>query len=237
METMDRPATIRLIDQGSGIEHPLAGGVNAIGRSEDNDVCLPGGAVSRYHCEIRLEGATWIIEDQGSTYGTYLNGDKVEGSRPLKDGDTLRMGVTRHAPGGEFNLTFRIEAGQTAQKGGEARRKAIEAGRTVTERVGERLLVQMSGVFRRNEIDDVAADIRRELGDALHHVVLHLENVTYMNSYSLSILVDLAAYLKQRGGSLTALGATGSVRKLLAMPGDASPIVICDSEDDPPVSG
>ena len=35
-----------------------------------------------------------IVEDLGSTNGTYLNGDRVQGARPLRKGDRIQLGRT-----------------------------------------------------------------------------------------------------------------------------------------------
>lgn len=50
-----------------------------IGRGPDNDVVLPdeGKAVSRFHAELRNEGAGYVVIDLGSQNGTWVNGERV----------------------------------------------------------------------------------------------------------------------------------------------------------------
>ena len=68
----------------------------SIGRAQTNDVKLtnPLRLVSRQHAEIRQEaGAFWIV-DLGSKNATWLNGRRLEATRPyaLQHGDRLLVG-------------------------------------------------------------------------------------------------------------------------------------------------
>lgn len=47
---------------------------------------------SSRHARIVPEGAVMVIEDLGSTNGTYLNGEQLAGPRPLHAGDRIRIG-------------------------------------------------------------------------------------------------------------------------------------------------
>ena len=80
-------------------EGPLRGRVLVIdddelvlGRREGSDLLLPDPHVSRAHAVIRKSsGAVWL-EDLGSTGGTAVNGEPVNGSQALKHGDTVKFG-------------------------------------------------------------------------------------------------------------------------------------------------
>jgi hypothetical protein len=47
---------------------------------------------SSRHAKITRQGRTVVIEDLGSTNGTYLNGQPLTGPQPLHDGDRIRIG-------------------------------------------------------------------------------------------------------------------------------------------------
>ncbi len=47
---------------------------------------------STRHAMITRQGRTVVIEDLGSTNGTYLNGEPLTGPQPLHDGDQIRIG-------------------------------------------------------------------------------------------------------------------------------------------------
>jgi DNA-binding response OmpR family regulator len=68
-----------------------------IGRGEDCDVVLRERQVSRRHAQIRrLDSAaslTYVLEDLGSTNGTYLNGHEVTEPRILQDGDEIQIAL------------------------------------------------------------------------------------------------------------------------------------------------
>jgi len=66
-----------------------------IGRADDNVIVLEGDDyASGRHARVEsgLDG-TWII-DLGSTNGTYVNGERLEGRRRLHEGDLLQVGDT-----------------------------------------------------------------------------------------------------------------------------------------------
>lgn len=62
-----------------------------IGRVDECDVVLFESGVSRKHASITAVDDQWIIEDQGSSNGTFVNGEKIT-RQPLKDGDAIAMG-------------------------------------------------------------------------------------------------------------------------------------------------
>lgn len=67
-----------------------------VGRSSEGEGALGGDPeLSRRHARIYAEpGGGLAVEDLGSTNGTFVNGERVTGSRPLPPGATLRMGQT-----------------------------------------------------------------------------------------------------------------------------------------------
>jgi pSer/pThr/pTyr-binding forkhead associated (FHA) protein len=66
-----------------------------IGRGDDNVLALDGDDfASGHHARVEsgLDG-TWVV-DLGSTNGTFVNGERVEGRRRLHEGDLLQVGDT-----------------------------------------------------------------------------------------------------------------------------------------------
>ena len=68
-----------------------------IGRSPDCDIFLDDVTVSRQHAILRRNGNRFVIEDQGSLNGTFVNRRRIE-SAELADGDELQIG--------KYRLTF-----------------------------------------------------------------------------------------------------------------------------------
>ncbi len=64
-----------------------------IGRSSDLDMVLVEDMVSRKHAKITSADGKILIEDLGSTNGTFVNGEKVKQSR-LKEGDRILIGTS-----------------------------------------------------------------------------------------------------------------------------------------------
>ncbi|HJQ69919.1 MAG TPA: SpoIIE family protein phosphatase [Blastocatellia bacterium] len=65
-----------------------------IGRSSRNDICIGDPFASRLHAELRSEGDRVLLVDMGSANGTYLNGQRVNGTVKLEVGDLVRIGET-----------------------------------------------------------------------------------------------------------------------------------------------
>jgi len=64
-----------------------------IGRSQSNDVMLldPEQRVSRLHAVVMFMNGRWLVQDQGSKYGLWVNDKPVMGSQVLNNGDVLRL--------------------------------------------------------------------------------------------------------------------------------------------------
>jgi DNA-binding response OmpR family regulator len=73
-------------------EHPLSGDVVIIGRAVESDIVITSRRVSREHARLRREGWRVILEDLGSTNGTFLNDERVLDPVELRDGDRIHIG-------------------------------------------------------------------------------------------------------------------------------------------------
>lgn len=63
-----------------------------VGRAPGCDVQLADAYTSSEHARFREERGQWLIEDQRSMNGSYVNGQRVNGTHPLADGDTVQLG-------------------------------------------------------------------------------------------------------------------------------------------------
>ena len=50
------------------------------------------GSVSSQHARLVPQGDVMVLEDLGSTNGTYLNGEPLRGPQPLHHGDRIKIG-------------------------------------------------------------------------------------------------------------------------------------------------
>ena len=66
----------------------------SIGRSEDNDLVLSDGSVSRHHAKILKTNKGYVISDLGSFNGTRVNGKSIQSS-PLRQDDEIRVGIVK----------------------------------------------------------------------------------------------------------------------------------------------
>src|SRR5688572_23913252 len=64
-----------------------------VGRASECDVVLLEGMVSRHHARFRVTGDTLMVEDLGSTNGTFVNGERVR-MRQLDEADRVLIGTS-----------------------------------------------------------------------------------------------------------------------------------------------
>jgi putative peptide zinc metalloprotease protein len=98
-----------------------------LGRASDNIVQLIDPSVSRHHALIAAggNGAVPMLEDRGSSHGTWLDGSQVRGAQALHDGSRIRLG----------NQELRVER----------RRNDSEPGRTLVVPAGASLVLPAAG--------------------------------------------------------------------------------------------
>jgi hypothetical protein len=77
----------------AGSAYDLAEGA-LLGRGGDADIRLEDGFASARHARLVPQGSAVVLEDLGSTNGTYLNGESLSGPQPLHVGDRIRIGDT-----------------------------------------------------------------------------------------------------------------------------------------------
>lgn len=65
-----------------------------LGRSRACDVRFLDPTVSRRHAALQRVAGGWLVVDQGSTHGTFVNGRRVDRAI-VHDGDTLTLGRAR----------------------------------------------------------------------------------------------------------------------------------------------
>jgi hypothetical protein len=86
-----------------------------VGRASATDVPIKHTSISREHCALIREGERWLVEDLGSSNGTWVGRTKVASRMPLEEKAIIKVGQAR--------LTF--HNGELSAAGAEA---AIEIG-------------------------------------------------------------------------------------------------------------
>ncbi|WP_446666483.1 FHA domain-containing protein FhaB/FipA [Flexivirga sp. B27] len=83
------------------IEGPMRGGSVPmtengvlIGRNPECTLVLSDDFASGRHARIYTDGNSWMIDDLGSTNGTYVGGERIGQGMPLTEGSRVRIGQT-----------------------------------------------------------------------------------------------------------------------------------------------
>jgi adenylate cyclase len=103
MAELGGKARLVLLGAAAKVEFAL-GGSDVLGRSAQATVRLTDREVSRKHSQIEHDGHEYVLSDLGSSNGTFVNGQRIDGPTPLKDGDEVLIGTSR--------LLFRIGDGE-----------------------------------------------------------------------------------------------------------------------------
>ncbi len=109
-----------------------------VGRSSDLDMVLVEDMVSRKHAKIAASGDQIVIQDLGSTNGTFVNGEKIKKAR-LKEGDRILIGTS-------IIKLVAVDSSQTVSE---------EAARQRLEQTGQRRSVSGANKPMSGSIDEI----------------------------------------------------------------------------------
>ena len=104
------PSDFRMIVRAGpnpGTVFELTKEVSLIGRDVTNDVVVGDAEVSRQHARITRTPGGYVLEDLGSTNGTFVNSERLVAPRVMNPGDLVALGET-------VSLTFDATAPEAA---------------------------------------------------------------------------------------------------------------------------
>ncbi|MCO7221100.1 FHA domain-containing protein [Klenkia sp. PcliD-1-E] len=78
----------------SGTKITLGEQAILIGRADDSTLVLTDDFASSRHARLTNRGGQWYVEDLGSTNGTYLDQQRVQGPLLVSPGQPIRIGQT-----------------------------------------------------------------------------------------------------------------------------------------------
>lgn len=104
-----QPSQLQPVLDIDGQRYSLNAASVVLGRSSDADIMVDDTGVSRRHLEIRTGNGRTRAVDLGSTNGSYVNGQKLDGEIGLTDGATISMGRTK--------ITFRLLPARNGGRG------------------------------------------------------------------------------------------------------------------------
>lgn len=91
MQQDERPR-LRFQDDSDGATIVLDEARGTVGRREDNTYVLSDPRVSRVHAQVEMRAGRVFLADLGSSAGTTVNGETVEGPCALEHGDEIGFG-------------------------------------------------------------------------------------------------------------------------------------------------
>ena len=75
-----------------GAAFTLEGDQIDVGRDSTNEIVINDAEISRRHARLTFQGGKYVLEDLGSTNGTFVNGQLLAGPRVLKAGEVVSFG-------------------------------------------------------------------------------------------------------------------------------------------------
>jgi diguanylate cyclase (GGDEF)-like protein len=108
--TTDRACLVVIYGPELGKRAALGQGTFEIGRSSKSDLPIDQESISRHHARITYDGKRHMIEDLGSTNGTFVNDQTVKKSG-LKDGDQVKLGrsILKYMSGDNIEANYHEE--------------------------------------------------------------------------------------------------------------------------------
>jgi hypothetical protein len=94
IEIKETRAFLQTFDTENPVKFILENEITVIGRDSSCNICLPDETVSKRHAEIEIKKGRFIISDEGSTNGIYVNGKKTVKTQ-LRKNDIIQVGKTR----------------------------------------------------------------------------------------------------------------------------------------------
>ena len=80
------------LPDGRTMHHRLTGAPAVIGRDATCEITVDDPSTSRHHARFVPTARGYIVEDMGSRNGTFVNNERIEDEREIKQGDYLRIG-------------------------------------------------------------------------------------------------------------------------------------------------
>ena len=75
-----------------GKSFPLTKDELSIGRDISNDIVINDAEISRHHARLNVQAGGFVLEDTGSTNGTFVNGQRLMGPHLLRPGEMVLLG-------------------------------------------------------------------------------------------------------------------------------------------------
>jgi hypothetical protein len=75
-----------------GKSFPLTKDELSLGRDISNDIVINDAEVSRHHARLYRQAGGFVLEDTGSTNGTFVNGQRLMGPHLLRPGEMILLG-------------------------------------------------------------------------------------------------------------------------------------------------
>jgi two-component system cell cycle response regulator len=201
----DRVILLRMDSAEAGEVFSLGQGETRAGRTPQAELAVRDDSVSRVHAKIYLEGSLCLVEDQGSTNGTFVQGRRVQ-KAVLHDGDTVQFG-----PRVRFRYST-VDARQESVLRSLYQSSKVDAltGACNRKHFEERLEVELGSAQRRH------ATLSLLMVDLDH---FKLVNDRYGHPAGDAVLQHVSSLVKQRLRSGDLLARVGGEEFAVILPG------------------
>ncbi len=176
-KAMRLPTLIVIEGPDQGKTYQLTVGTIRIGRSRANQFKLRDTEVSRQHAIIRVTESGLVIEDVGSSNGTYVNGVRITRA-PLGIGDTIQVGRTK------------VVVGTVPSTIAPARSPDVQL-------VGSDEEIDASAIVRRVPHEDGLRLLEEPLAQGANRTALANLSILYQASQAVSHIGDIPSLLDQ----------------------------------------
>lgn len=92
-QEIDNSPKAFLVELVSNRKIPISAPECTVGRHDSNEIVISDDkSISKHHFKILFEDGKYLIEDNNSSYGTFVNGEKIDAKIAVTDGDVIKAG-------------------------------------------------------------------------------------------------------------------------------------------------
>lgn len=139
-----------------------------VGRREDNAYVVTDPHVSRVHAQFDVRGGRVFVADLGSSGGTMVNGEAVEGQRALEHGDEVSFGpvsatfLTSDGDGRDEDVETRVFTAPAVATGPDLSPRQQQVLELIAEGMTNKEIAQDLGITERT-VKAYAAEVYTKL--------------------------------------------------------------------------
>ena len=180
-----------------------------IGRNKTNELVISDPLASRHHATVYKDGETLMIRDEGSSNGTYVNGEQIYEPTSLSDQDKIQFGDEEYTVRAPLWDSATIRAPQEGEEPvveeAVVSKKAPEMSSGPRELAGETVISEMP-------VEEVDAPPAKNS----NRTILIIALAVVFLCFCCIVIAGILVFVNRNGSSLMDSGVLGQIQFLVS---------------------